>query len=102
MIPMLAWYTFIKLIFLFLESRKWQPITEEGFRRTEHTTVAEGDHMYVFGGYSGTGYENSVLAFNFTNNTWAQMEAKGDMPAPRSARILFIAVVMPRTSMNSG
>jgi len=64
---------------------QWQPITEEGSRRTEHTTVVEGDCMYVFGGYSGTGYENSVLVFNFSTNAWSTMEAKGDIPAPRSA-----------------
>lgn len=66
-------------------SRQWSPVSEEGARRTEHTTVVEGNRMYVFGGYSGTGYENSVLVYDFTDGNWALMDAKGDIPAARSA-----------------
>jgi len=69
---------------------EWKALSEDGTRRTEHTTVVEGHHMYVFGGYSGSGYENSVMAYNFTNNTWAQMEAKGDIPAARSAHTAVV------------
>jgi len=31
-----------------------------------------------------------VIAYNFTNNTWAQMEAKGDVPAARSAHTAVV------------
>jgi len=70
--------------------RKWSSISEEGQRRTEHTMVVEGDNMYVFGGYSGTGYENSVTAFDFGESKWAVMEAKGDIPAARSAHTAVV------------
>lgn len=66
-------------------TREWTLVNEEGSRRTEHTTVVEGDHMYVFGGYSGVGYENSVMVYDFSNNTWTKMDASGDAPSPRSA-----------------
>jgi len=65
--------------------REWTALSEEGARRTEHTSVVEGDNMYVFGGYSGTGYENSVMVYSFSTDKWAQMEAKGEVPAARSA-----------------
>lgn len=65
--------------------REWQTLNEEGPRRTEHTAVVEGNCMYVFGGYSGVGYENSVMVYDFSNNTWTKMDASGDAPAPRSA-----------------
>lgn len=71
-------------------TRKWTPITEEGSRRTEHTTVVEGDRMYVFGGYSGTGYENSVIVYDFSAKNWYTMEAKGDIPAARSAHTAVV------------
>lgn len=65
--------------------REWKQISEEGQRRTEHTMAVHENHMYVFGGYSGTGYESSVTAFDFQAGQWAVMEAKGDIPAARSA-----------------
>lgn len=66
-------------------TREWSLVSEEGSRRTEHTAVVEGDCMYVFGGYSGVGYENSVMVFDFTNNTWSKMDCNGEVPSPRSA-----------------
>jgi hypothetical protein len=71
-------------------NRKWTALSEEGARRTEHTMVTEGSHMYVFGGYSGTGYESSVTAYNFTSSQWATMEAKGEIPAARSAHTAVV------------
>lgn len=70
--------------------RTWTALSEEGARRTEHTTVVEGNHMYVFGGYSGTGYENSVTAYDFSASSWGAMEAKGDVPAARSAHTAVV------------
>lgn len=70
--------------------RSWSTVSEEGTRRTEHTTVVEGNRMYVFGGYSGTGYENSVTAYDFTESKWFTMEAKGDIPAARSAHTAVV------------
>jgi len=74
--------------------REWKALSEDGARRTEHTSVVEGNCMYIFGGYSGTGYENSVMVYDFTKDSWLQMEAKGDIPAARSAHT---AVVMGKS-----
>jgi N-acetylneuraminic acid mutarotase len=71
-------------------TRKWSMISEGGARRAEHTTVVEGNRMYVFGGYSGTGYESSVSVFDFTANQWYTMEAKGDIPSARSAHTAVV------------
>lgn len=71
-------------------AREWKTLSENGSRRTEHTTVVEGDKMYVFGGYSGTGYESSVMVYNFNTDTWTQMETKGDAPAARSAHTAVV------------
>jgi len=46
--------------------------------------------MYVFGGYSGTGYENSVIVYDFSAKNWYTMEAKGDIPAARSAHTAVV------------
>jgi len=70
--------------------REWKVLSDEGARRTEHTTVVEGNLMHVFGGYSGSGYENSVMVYNFSSNMWSQMEAKGEAPAARSAHTAVV------------
>jgi N-acetylneuraminic acid mutarotase len=66
--------------------REWAELPSEGSpRRTEHTAVVCGDEMVVFGGYSGTGYENTAMAYNFLTNSWQQLETKGQIPSARSA-----------------
>jgi len=71
-------YNFVK--------REWSEMPGEGApRRTEHTSVVCGDEMVVFGGYSGNGYENSVVIFNFSTKVWQTVETKGTAPSARSA-----------------
>lgn len=65
--------------------REWKALAEDGQRRTEHTTTVIDGKMYVFGGYSGTGYESSVTAYDFASDSWSLLETKGDIPAARSA-----------------
>jgi tRNA wybutosine-synthesizing protein 3 len=67
-------------------TREWKELGNEGApRRTEHSAVVCGDTMVIFGGYSGSGYENSVYVCSLSTAHWQQLETKGDIPSPRSA-----------------
>lgn len=67
------------------DTRQWNQVSNDGVKRTEHTTIVYKDAMYVFGGYSGVGYENSVVSFNFKSNEWKTLEVTGTAPSARSA-----------------
>jgi len=74
-----------------LVTRGWREIqTNEGPRRTEHTAIVYNNSMVVFGGYSGSGYENSVMVFNFETQLWQQLVAQGEPPSPRSAHTAVV------------
>jgi len=66
-------------------TRQWAEVSSDGSKRTEHTTIVYKDSMYVFGGYSGTGYENAVVSYNFKERAWTTLEVKGTVPSARSA-----------------
>jgi len=70
-----------------LKTREWRqvPVGENAPRRTEHTAVAYQDHMIIFGGYSGQGYENSVLKFSGETGQWEALATQGASPSARSA-----------------
>lgn len=73
-------------------TREWReiPAGEGAPRRTEHTAIVYNNSMVVFGGYSGNGYENSVMVFNFATQQWTQLEANGEAPSARSAHTAVV------------
>lgn len=75
-----------------LTTREWRVVSvDEGApKRTEHTAVVYNNSMVVFGGYSGNGYENSVMVFNFATNQWSQLATQGESPSARSAHTAVV------------
>jgi N-acetylneuraminic acid mutarotase len=75
-----------------LTTREWRevPVGEGAPRRTEHTAVVHNNTMVVFGGYSGNGYENSVMTFNFQVGQWHQLATTGEAPSARSAHTAVV------------
>jgi len=75
-----------------LITREWRevPVGEGAPRRTEHTAVVYNNSMVVFGGYSGNGYENSVMIFDFATQQWRQLVAQGEAPSARSAHTAVV------------
>jgi len=75
-----------------LITRGWReiPVSEGAPRRTEHTAVVYNNSMVIFGGYSGNGYENSVMVFNFAAQAWQQLVAQGEAPSARSAHTAVV------------
>lgn len=75
-----------------LISREWRevPVGEGAPRRTEHTAVVYNNKMVVFGGYSGNGYENSVMTFDFVFGQWQQLATHGESPSARSAHTAVV------------
>jgi N-acetylneuraminic acid mutarotase len=70
-----------------LKTREWRevPVGENAPRRTEHTSVVYNNSLIIFGGYSGNGYENSIMSFDFQTGQWVQLTTQGDSPSARSA-----------------
>jgi len=75
-----------------LITREWREIAagEGAPRRTEHTAVVYNNSMVVFGGYSGNGYENSVMVFDIETQQWRQLVTKGEAPSARSAHTAVV------------
>jgi len=75
-----------------LKTREWRelPVSENAPRRTEHTAVAYNNSMVVFGGYSGNGYESTVMSFDFGTEQWQQLATKGETPSARSAHTAVV------------
>jgi N-acetylneuraminic acid mutarotase len=75
-----------------LVTRAWReiPVGEGAPRRTEHTAVVYNNKMIIFGGYSGNGYENSVMVFDFASSTWQQLMTHGEAPSARSAHTAVV------------
>ena len=62
--------------------------------RGAHSAVLIGDHVWVFGGYGGAGYQrrdfNDVHRLHVPTMTWSKVEAvatPAGMPEPRSGHI---------------
>jgi len=73
------------------ESKKWLSLSEDGCpQRTEHSAVTHNDSMYIYGGYSGTGYENGVMEYNIKDNQWKTLNTSGDIPSARSAHTAVV------------
>lgn len=75
-----------------LTTREWRevPVGDGAPRRTEHTAVVHNNNMVVFGGYSGNGYENSVMTFDFISGQWQQLATTGEAPSARSAHTAVV------------
>lgn len=49
-----------------------------------HVSVAWGDSLFIFGGYSQTGHRvNDFYEFNFSTKTWSLVRFRGVPPTPR-------------------
>lgn len=49
-----------------------------------HVSVAWGDSVFIFGGYSQTGHRvNDFYEFNFSTKTWSLVRFRGVPPTPR-------------------
>jgi N-acetylneuraminic acid mutarotase len=46
--------------------------------------------MIVFGGYSGNGYENGAMVFDFAAGQWTQLATQGESPSARSAHTAVV------------
>ena len=62
--------------------------------RGAHSAVLIGDHVWVFGGYGGTGYQrrdfNDVHRLHVPTMTWSRVEVvptAAGVPEPRSGHI---------------
>lgn len=75
-----------------LFTREWRemPGGEGAPKRTEHTAVVHNNSMIVFGGYSGTGYENTAMVFDFNAQQWRQLATTGEPPSARSAHTAVV------------
>jgi N-acetylneuraminic acid mutarotase len=63
--------------------------------RSLHASVAVNNNFYIFGGYDGTNRRNDFFCFNFTTNTWSELNPNGS-PQPPSPRDRHTAVVHGR------
>ncbi|CAK72726.1 unnamed protein product (macronuclear) [Paramecium tetraurelia] len=57
--------------------------------RWGHTSVAQDDKLYIFGGYDGN-YLNDFYSYDFDNNMWQTIHQEGQVPEPRSNHIMLI------------
>ena len=68
------------------DAREWMAVPVAGTPpppRYGHSTVVEGDSMYVFGGERSSYSFNDVWAFNFVTGSWSFVATKGAPPSPR-------------------
>lgn len=42
-----------------------------------------GDELFIFGGYCGTGRDNSLYKWSFTERYWSKINYQGTPPCPR-------------------
>jgi len=56
-------------------------------RKTEHSCVTYKDKMYLFGGYNGCDFTNSLFSFDFNKKKWKEVVTTGDIPSVRSAHV---------------
>jgi len=55
--------------------------------KTEHSAVVYKNKMYLFGGYSGDNFTNSLYAYDFATNECTPVLTSGEIPSVRSAHI---------------
>ena len=63
--------------------------------RSLHASVAVNNNFYIFGGYDGTNRRNDFFCFNFSTNTWSELNQNGSAQPP-SPRDRHTAVVHGR------
>ena len=76
-----------KLCFLNLRTMTWQVIRTRGdavVARDEHTSCVDTDstQMIVFGGFEQGTRSNQTSVYNFTTNTWENIEIMAGQPIP--------------------
>ena len=52
--------------------------------RHSHGLAAEGNVLYVFGGYNGSSTSNDFYSYNDTSKKWNQISSALEIPTPRS------------------
>eukprot|EP01116_Phalansterium_solitarium_P016347 TRINITY_DN3788_c0_g1_i1.p1 TRINITY_DN3788_c0_g1~~TRINITY_DN3788_c0_g1_i1.p1 ORF type:complete len:420 (-),score=133.43 TRINITY_DN3788_c0_g1_i1:1324-2472(-) len=69
-----------------LVTRKWEEIVEPGFpTRTEHTAVVYGERLWLFAGFSGSGFLNDMVCYDLVHKQLVTVNPLTSPPNPRSA-----------------
>ena len=53
-------------------------------QRFGYVSVVHDNKLVLFGGFDGNRWLNDMYVFDFESKKWSMIEAKGDMPSPRS------------------
>jgi len=69
------------------ETRQWTPIQASLPSKTEHSAVVYDSKMWLFGGYSGSSFTNSLYMYDFVTNECTLVNGVGDIPSERSAHV---------------
>jgi len=69
------------------ETREWIKINCLLPFKTEHSCVVYANKMWLFGGYSGNSFTNSLYSYDIATNECELIECTGDVPPTRSAHI---------------
>jgi len=70
------------------DERQWEQMKVDGMpAKTEHSAVIYKNKMYLFGGYSGEYFTNSLYCFDFDTNVCSAVPATGEIPPERSAHV---------------
>lgn len=70
------------------QTRQWSQIEAPNSpSKTEHSAVVYDDKLWLFGGYSGNYFTNSLCCFDFKTETWTEVTASGEIPTYRSAHV---------------
>jgi N-acetylneuraminic acid mutarotase len=73
------------------EDKQWERVhVESGCAlpaKTEHSAVIYQNKMYLFGGYSGEYFTNTLYAYDFEKNECTHVVTSGDVPSVRSAHV---------------
>jgi len=70
------------------DERTWeQMIVSDLPSKTEHSSVVYKDKLYLFGGYSGDFFTNTLYCYDFETNECRYINTTGDIPSVRSAHV---------------
>jgi len=73
------------------ETRNWTRIDCKALpTKTEHSAVVYNNKLWLFGGYSGKVFTNSLYSYDFRTNECIELQARGEIPPQRSAHIAVV------------
>lgn len=72
-------------------NESWEEVrVKDAPSKTEHTAVIYDDKLWLFGGYSGSYFTNSLWSFDFKELKWNEVSTIGEVPSYRSAHIAVV------------